>query len=108
MDLLGSIWDVGATVATSKEQLRRAELGGLTTRTKNRIRDILRANLIPPYPGNLFGALGRSWLAEQPLVEDEKLTVQRHLADLDHRATDLAALDQALAMRALEDERVRR
>jgi transposase len=87
---------------------QRSQVVRQITRTKNRIHGILHANLIPPYPGNLFGAAGRSWLAEQPLAEDEKLAIQRHLADLDHRTADLAALDQALAMRALEDERVRR
>jgi transposase len=67
------------------------------TRAKNRVHAVLHANLIPPYGGELFGAAGRCWLAEQPLAEDERLAVLRHLADLDHRATDLAALDQALA-----------
>jgi hypothetical protein len=78
------------------------------TRAKNQIHAVLHANLIPPYRGELFSVAGRSWLAEQPLAEDEALAIRRHLADLDHRATDLAALDEALAGRALKDERVRR
>jgi hypothetical protein len=42
------------------------------------------------------------------LAPDEKLAIQRYLADLDHRARDLTGLDQALAERALQDDRVRR
>ena len=39
---------------------------------------------------------------------DETLAIQRHLADLDCRASDLGVLDQALAQRALQDTRVER
>ena len=42
------------------------------------------------------------------MAPDEKLAIQRYLADLDHRARDLTVLDQALAERALQDDRVRR
>jgi transposase len=97
-----------ATETIRRLVAQRGQVVRQMTRTKNRIHGILHANLIPPYLGNLFGAAGRSWLAEQPLAEDEKLAIQRHLADLDQCAADLAALDQALALRALEDERVRR
>jgi transposase len=97
-----------ATETLRRLVAQRGQVVRQMTRTKNRIHGILHANLIPPYLGNLFGAAGRAWLAEQPLAEDEKLAIQRHLADLEHRAADLAALDQALALRALEDERVRR
>jgi len=97
-----------ATETLRRLVAQRAQVVRQMTRTKNRIHGILHANLILPYLGNLFGAAGRSWLAEQPLAEDEKLAIQRYLVDLDHRAADLVALDQALALRALEDERVRR
>jgi transposase len=97
-----------ATETLRRLVAQRSQVVRQMTRTKNQIHGILHANLIPPYPGNLFGAAGRSWLAEQPLAEDETLAIQRHLADLGHRAADLATLDQALAVRALEDERVRR
>ena len=97
-----------ATVALRRLVAHRGQVVQQITRAKNRIHGVLHANLIPPYRGELFSAAGRSWLAEQPLAEDEKLAIRRHLADLDHRAADLAALDQALAVRALEDARVRR
>jgi transposase len=76
--------------------------------SKNRIHGVLHANLIPLYDGELFSAAGRGWLTALPLAEDEKLATRRYLADLDHRAADLATLDKALAERALQDERVHR
>jgi hypothetical protein len=45
-------------------------------------------------------------LEAQPFAPDEELAVQRYLADLEHRARDLTAVDQALAERALQDDRV--
>lgn len=87
---------------------QRTQVVQQMTRVKNRIHSILHANLIPPYRGRLFGTAGRAWLEAQPLAPDERLAIQRYLADLDHRARDLTVLDQALAERALQDDRVRR
>jgi transposase len=87
---------------------QRTQIVQQMTRVKNRIHSLLHANLIPPFPGELFSIAGRSWLEAQPLAHDEKLAIRRHLADLDHRISDLAALEQALAKRALQDERVQR
>ena len=50
---------------------------------------------------------GSGWTLK-PVAADERLATRRHLADLDRRASDLAALDQALAQRALQDARVQR
>lgn len=97
-----------STEALRRLVAQRAQVVAQMTRAKNRIHGVLHANLIPPYRGELFSAAGRLWLEAQPLARDEKLAIRRHLADLDHRAADLAALDRALAGRALEDDRVRR
>jgi transposase len=97
-----------ATETLRRLVAQRAQIVQQMTRAKNRIHSILHANLIPPYQGELFGVAGRTWLAAQPLAPDEKLATQRHLADLDHRASDLAVLDQALAQQALQDRRVER
>src|SRR5918995_2670031 len=97
-----------ATEALRRLVAQRAQVVSQMTRAKNRIHGVLHANLIPPHRGELFSAAGRLWLEAQPLSQDEKLAIRRHLADLDHRAADLAALDRALAGRALEDDRVRR
>ncbi|WP_159350474.1 IS110 family RNA-guided transposase [Roseomonas harenae] len=97
-----------ATEALRRLVAQRAQVVQQMTRAKNRIHGILHANLIPPFPGEVFSAAGRVWLETRPLAADEMLAIRRYLADLDQRAADLVLLDQALAGRALEDERVRR
>jgi len=97
-----------ATETLRRLVAQRTQIVQQMTRVKNRIHSVLHANLIPPFAGELFSIAGRRWLEAQPLAQDEKLAVRRHLADLDHRAADLAALEQALAKRALQDERVER
>lgn len=97
-----------ATETLRRLVAQRAQVVQQMTRVKNRVHGVLHANLIPPYAGELFSAAGRNWLEALPLADDERLAVRRSLADLDHRAADLAHLDQALAGRALQDERVRR
>jgi transposase len=97
-----------ATETLRRLVAQRAQVVQQITRMKNRIHSVLHANLIPPFPGELFSAAGRKWLKAQPLAPDEALAIRRHLADLDHRASDLAALDRALAQRALQDARAQR
>ena len=97
-----------ATETLRRLVAQRAQVVQQMTRMKNRIHSVLHANLILPFPGELFSQAGRKWLEAQPVAPDEKLAIRRHLADLDHRASDLAALDQALARRALQDARAQR
>jgi transposase len=97
-----------ATETLRRLVAQRAQVVQQMTRMKNRIHSVLHANLIPPFPGELFSAAGRNWLEAQPVAADEKLAIRRHLADLERRASDVAALDQALAQRALQDARVPR
>lgn len=97
-----------ATETLRRLVAQRAQVIQQTTRVKSRIHSVLHANLIPPYQGELFSTAGRAWLGAQPLAMDEKLAVRRHLADLDARTSDLGVLDQALAQRALKDQRVER
>jgi transposase len=87
---------------------QRAQVVAHMTRLKNRIHSVLHANLIPRYRGELFSRAGRAWLDAQAVPEDQRLAVRRHLDELDRLATDLAALERALAERALDDDRVRR
>jgi transposase len=54
---------------------RRATIVQGITRTRNRIHAVLHANLIPPFSGELFQRPGRRWLAEQPLAEHERASV---------------------------------
>ena len=97
-----------ATETLRRLVAQRTQVIQQMTRAKNRIHSVLHANLIPPYEGELFSVAGRTWLDTQPLAVDEKLTIQRHLSDLDYRASDLSVLDRQLAQRALNDKRVER
>src|SRR4051812_49851549 len=61
-----------------------------------------------PHSGKLFGKAGRAWVAAQPLPEDQRRTVARHLDELDRLSADLATFDATLARRALTDPRAER
>jgi transposase len=87
-----------ATETLRRLVAHRSQIVQQMTRAKNRMHSVLHANLIPPFRGELFSVVDRSWLQVQPLAPDEQLAIERHLADLDHRAPDLAARDQALAL----------
>ena len=106
---LPEVWMPDAATETLRRLVaQRAQVVQQITRMKNRIHSVLHANLIPPFPGELFSTAGRKWLEAQPVAADEALAIRRHLADLDHRASDLASLDRALAQGALHDARVPR
>ena len=79
------------------------------TRIKNEVHSILHAHLIPKCPhADLFGARGRAWLARQPLPDDERAAVDRHVRELDRLAEDLTVLDREIAQAAIDDPAVRR
>ena len=96
------------TQARRRLVAERAQLVSHRTRLKNRIQSVLHANLIPRYAGTLFGKRGRAWLQAQPLPEDQRRVIARHLGELDRVGADLAELDKELAKQALNDGRVRR
>jgi hypothetical protein len=60
------------------------------------------------YKGDLFSGKGRTWLAAQPLEDDERTTINGWLAELDRLAVDLARVDTSLAQIGLGDDHVRR
>jgi transposase len=97
-----------ATETLRRLVAQRTQVVQQMTRIKNRLHSVLHANLIPPFAGELFSLTGRAWLETLPLGADERIAVRRYLADLDQRATDLDALNQALAERSLQDKRARR
>jgi len=75
-------------------------------RTKGRIHAILHANLIPKYSGHLFGKAGKTWLAGQPLPDEEKAIVGRLVVELERNSDQLAKLDMTIIREALDDPRV--
>ena len=81
---------------------RRYQVVRHRTRIKNEVHSILHAHLIPRCPhADLFGRLGRAWLARQPVPDDERAAIERHLRELDRLGEDLAVLDQEIAESAL-------
>ena len=88
---------------------RRNQVVRHRTRVKNEVHSILHAHLIPPCPhADLFGKLGRAWLARQELPEDEVAAITRHLRELDRLGEDLAVLDREIAQATADDPAVRR
>ena len=88
---------------------RRYQVVRHRTRIKNEVHAILHAHLIPKCPhADLFNRRGRDWLARQPVPDDEKAAIARHVRELDRLGEELAALDRDIAQDALEDEAIRR
>lgn len=88
---------------------RRYQVVRHRTRIKNEVHSILHAHLIPRCPhADLFNGRGRAWLVRQPLPDDERSAVERHLRELDRLAEDLVLLDREIAQFAIEDPAVRR
>lgn len=106
---LPQVWQPDeATERLRRQVAQRAAIVRQMTRLKNRVHSTLHANLIAVRAGKLFSARGRAWLAEQALAPDERIAVDRTLAELDRLAADLERIDALLAEAALPDPRVRR
>jgi hypothetical protein len=79
------------------------------TRAKNEVHAALARNLCPRPPmKDLFGKGGRRWLAELKLPEDEQLTVEGCMRQIDGLEEEISKLDLALAERTLASAEVRR
>ena len=109
-DFLPEIWLPDAQTERLRRLVaRRNQVVRHRTRVKNEGHAILHAHLIPPCPhADLFGRLGRAWLDRQPLPDDERAAIARHLRELDRLGEDLTALDTDIAQTAIEDPSVRR
>jgi transposase len=98
-----------AHVKTGRLAARRYQVVRHRTRIKNEVHSILHPHLIPKCPhADLFGARGRAWLARQPLPDDERAAVERHVRELDRLAEDLTVLEREIAQVAIDDPAVRR
>jgi transposase len=88
---------------------RRNQVVRHRTRIKNEVHAILHAHLIRRCPhADLFGRLGRRWLDGQPLPDDERAAIARHLRELDRLGEDLGVLDTDVARTAMDDPAVKR
>ena len=93
----------------NRAMARRYQVVRHRTRIKNEVHGILHAHLVPKCPhADLFNRRGREWLGRQPLPDDERGAINRHVRELDRLAEDLAMLDREIAEAALEDLDVKR
>jgi transposase len=83
---------------------RRTHLVRQRTRLKNQVHAILARNLVPTCPhSDLFGGVGRRWLADQLLPADEQRSVNGLLRQLDFHGDELTAVDRDIAVQAIDD-----
>jgi transposase len=60
-----------ATETLRRLVAERAQVVQQMTRMRNRIHSVLHANLIPPFPGELFSVAGRLWLQGVVMLLDQ-------------------------------------
>ncbi|MGY3333524.1 transposase [Mesorhizobium sp. USDA 4775] len=107
---LPEIWTPDAATERMRRLVaRRYQVVRHRTRIKNEVHAILHAHLIPKCPhADLFNVRGRAWLARQPVPEDERFAIERHVSELNRLAEDLAILDREIAETTLDDPAIRR
>nr|WP_245848138.1 IS110 family transposase [Actibacterium ureilyticum] len=107
---LPKIWTPDAATERMRRLVaRRYHVVRHRTRIKNEVHAILHAHLIPKCPhADLFNRRGRDWLARQPVPDDERAAIARHVRELDRLGEDLAVLDRDIAQDALHDDAIRR
>src|SRR5690606_24148981 len=105
---LPEIWTPDAkTERRRRLAARRFQVVRHRTRIKNEVHAILHAHLIPRCPhADLFSRVGRVWLLERPLPDDERAAIERHIRELDRLAQDLHALDKDIALESTEDPQI--
>src|SRR5436305_4099643 len=109
-DFLPEVWLPDAETERMRRLVaRRNQVVRHRTRVKNEVHAILHAHLVPPCPhADLFGRLGRLWLDGQPLPDDERAAIARHLRELDRLGEDLGVLDTDVAREAIDNPAVKR
>lgn len=107
---LPEIWTPDAATERMRRLVaRRYQVVRHRTRIKNEVHAILHAHLIPKCPhADLFNKRGRDWLTRQPVPEDERAAIARHVRELDRLGEDLAVLDRDIAQDAIDDEAIER
>ena len=107
---LPEIWTPDAATERLRRLVaRRYQVVRHRTRLKNEVHAILHAHLIPKCPhSDLFNGRGRAWLSRQPVPDDERAAIERHIRELDRLAEDLDLLDREVAESALDDAAIKR
>lgn len=98
-----------ATLARRRQVARRTQLVKHRVRLKAYVQSILHAHLVPRCPhADLFGGKGRTWLGVQQLPDDERVSVERHVAEYDRLSVALKDIERDIAKSALADGNVTR
>jgi transposase len=98
-----------ATRALRRLVARRRGIVKRRTQIKNEAQAVLHRNLIErPKLGDIFGVAGCKWLATVALSDDERVTLDGALRQLEFLDGEVAAVDREIARRVLKDGRVRR
>ncbi|MCP3854406.1 MAG: IS110 family transposase [Actinomycetia bacterium] len=88
---------------------RRTHLVRQRTRLKNQVHAILARNLVPTCPhSDLFGGVGRRWLAQLVVPVDEQRSVTALLRQLEFHGTELDEVERDIAIEAIDDPVVAR
>ncbi len=88
---------------------RRSRLVRARTRAKNEVHGVLARNLCPRPPvTDAFGKAGRRWLSTLVLPDDEQLTLEGCLRQIDFLDEEVAAIERKIAERALQSVDIRR
>ena len=103
---LPEIW----TPDAATERLRRLVARRYqVVRHRTRLKNEVHAHLIPKCPhSDLFNRRGRAWLSRQPVPDDERAAIERHIRELDRLAEDLDLIDREIAQSALDDPAIKR
>jgi transposase len=89
--------------------VRRVHFVKQRTRLKNQVHAILSRNLVSTCPhADLFGGVGRRWLAQQELPADEQRSVEALIRQLDFHGEELAEVETDIAVDAVDDEVIAR
>ena len=93
-----------ATRALRRLVARRQGMVKRRTQIKNEAQAMLHRNLIKrPKLTDIFGAAGRQWLATVPLADDERITLDGALRQIDFFDAEVAAVVHELARRVVTD-----
>jgi transposase len=107
LDFLPTVWAPDEELSQLRElTARRSRLVSQQTRLVNRIRTCLAMRLLD-CPYDVSSTRGREWLEGLHLDEDGRWLVDSDLRLLEGVAAEIQVLDQRLAKRVYQDERVK-
>jgi transposase len=108
--MLEGTWLPGEETRALRRRLaQRAQLVRARSRLKNEVQAALHRNLLgAPSATDLFGAIGRRWLAELALPADERQTLESCLRTIAFLDSEVARFEAAIARYALHSLEIRR